>query len=91
MGVVVGHLYTVLVIILCLISTSAEAKIQHYKWDVKYEYKSPDCFRKLVITINGISPGPTITARQGDTVIVEVTNRLLTEGLAIHWHGIRQV
>ncbi|KAK7860752.1 L-ascorbate oxidase [Quercus suber] len=69
----------------------AEARIRHYKWEVKYEYKSPDCYKKLVITINGKSPGPTILAQEGDTVIVEVTNKLLLENLAIHWHGIRQI
>lgn len=70
---------------------STEAKIRHYKWEVKYEYKSLDCFKKLVITVNGRTPGPTIQAQEGDTVVVEVTNKLLTENLAIHWHGIRQV
>jgi hypothetical protein len=69
----------------------AEARVRHYKWEVKYEYKSPDCYKKLVITINGKTPGPTIQAQEGDTVIVEVNNNLLTENLAIHWHGIRQV
>lgn len=72
-------------------SQIAEARIRLYKWDVKYEYKSPDCYKKLVITINGRSPGPTIAAQQDDTVIVEVKNSLITENLAIHWHGIRQV
>ncbi|KAK4583972.1 hypothetical protein RGQ29_021909 [Quercus rubra] len=67
-----------------------EAKIREYNWEVKYEYKSPDCFRKQVITINGLSPGPTILAQQGDTVIVNVKNKLITESFAIHWHGIRQ-
>jgi FtsP/CotA-like multicopper oxidase with cupredoxin domain len=66
-------------------------RVRHYKWEVKYEYKSPDCYKKLVITINGKTPGPTIQAQEGDTVIVEVNNNLLTENLAIHWHGIRQV
>ncbi|KAK9272855.1 hypothetical protein L1049_003233 [Liquidambar formosana] len=70
---------------------SAEARIRRYKWEVKYEYKSPDCFKKLVITINGRTPGPTILAQQGDTVIVELKNSLLTENVAIHWHGIRQI
>jgi hypothetical protein len=28
----------------------AEARIQHYKWDVMYEYKCPDCYKKLAIT-----------------------------------------
>ncbi|KAB1209571.1 L-ascorbate oxidase [Morella rubra] len=68
----------------------AEARIRYHKWDVKYEFRSPDCYKKLVITINGMSPGPTILAQQGDTIIVEVTNSLITENLAIHWHGIRQ-
>lgn len=75
----------------CTIMPAAEARIRHYKWDVKYEYKFPDCYKKLAISINGMSPGPTITAHQGDTVVVEVTNSLLTENLAIHWHGIRQI
>ncbi|EEF33394.1 l-ascorbate oxidase, putative [Ricinus communis] len=82
-------------VLLCLISCVSipvsEARIRRYKWEVKYEYKSPDCYKKLVITINGGSPGPTILAQQNDTIIVEVKNNLLTENLAIHWHGIRQI
>lgn len=84
-----------LVVLVCLLflsaSISVEARIRHYQWEVKYEYKSPDCFKKLSISINGKTPGPTIVAQQGDTVVVEVKNSLLTENLAIHWHGIRQV
>lgn len=68
----------------------AEAKIRHYRWTVKYEYKSPDCYEKLVIAVNGQFPGPTIKAQVGDTIYVDVTNQLGTEGVSIHWHGIRQ-
>lgn len=78
--------------LLCLlirVGKSVEDRV--YRWEVKYEYKSPDCFKKMVISINGMTPGPQINAKQGDTIIVEVTNRLLTENIAIHWHGIRQV
>ncbi|GAB2278620.1 hypothetical protein Dimus_013299 [Dionaea muscipula] len=75
----------------CMMS-AAEGRIRLHKWEVKYEFKSPDCFEKLVMTINGMSlPGPTIKAQQGDTIIVEVKNSLLTENLSIHWHGIRQI
>ncbi|XP_042495832.1 L-ascorbate oxidase-like [Macadamia integrifolia] len=70
---------------------TVEARIRHYKWEVKYEYKSQDCYKKLVITINGKTPGPSIIAQQGDTVVVELKNSLLTENVAIHWHGIRQI
>ncbi|KAI3926878.1 hypothetical protein MKX01_032793 [Papaver californicum] len=41
--------------------------------------------------INGQFPGPTIRAKAGDTVVVHLTNKLHTEGLVIHWHGIRQL
>lgn len=82
-----------LCLFLCLASAAfpcVEAKVRYHKWEVKYEYKSPDCYKKLVMTINGRSPGPTINAQQGDTVIVVLKNSLLTENVAIHWHGIRQ-
>ncbi|GLJ51144.1 hypothetical protein SUGI_1088640 [Cryptomeria japonica] len=67
------------------------SRIRHYRWNVKYEYKSPDCYEKLVITINGEFPGPTILAQEGDLIYVELTNLLPTENVAIHWHGIRQI
>ncbi|KAL5555955.1 hypothetical protein UlMin_038191, partial [Ulmus minor] len=47
---------------------------------VKYEFKSPDCFKKLAITIKGRSPGPTIQVHEGDTIIAELKNSLLTRG-----------
>ncbi|KAK1266785.1 hypothetical protein QJS04_geneDACA000733 [Acorus gramineus] len=72
-------------------SPLVEAKIHHHRWEVKYQFRSPDCFQKLSITINGQTPGPTIYAQQGDTVVVELKNSLLTENVAIHWHGIRQI
>ncbi|KAI3847714.1 hypothetical protein MKX03_004581 [Papaver bracteatum] len=81
-----------LFVMMVLLTTSAvEARVRHYKWEVKYQFQSPDCFRKLVIAINGKTPGPTIIAQQGDTIIVELKNSLLTENVAIHWHGIRQI
>jgi FtsP/CotA-like multicopper oxidase with cupredoxin domain len=37
---------------------------------------------------NGRVPGPTIEAEAGDTVVVELTNRL-REPTTVHWHGVR--
>ncbi|XXG87541.1 hypothetical protein AAC387_Pa11g2204 [Persea americana] len=74
-----------------LATQTADAKIKRYKWEVNYQFKSPDCYKKLAIAINGRTPGPTILAQQGDTVIVELKNSLVTENIAIHWHGIRQI
>ena len=39
-------------------------------------------------TLNGRSPGPTITARVGQLVEVHVSNDNVPDGIAIHWHGI---
>ncbi|XP_042457751.1 L-ascorbate oxidase-like [Zingiber officinale] len=69
----------------------ALSKVHLHKWDISYQFKSPDCLRKLAITVNGETPGPTIYAQQGDTVVVQVNNSLVTENTAIHWHGIRQI
>jgi L-ascorbate oxidase len=44
-----------------------------------------------MIGINGAFPGPTITAYAGDLIKVVVNNKLHTEGVVIHWHGIKQV
>jgi len=77
---------------LCLsLSAAARAATLHHEWEISYQFKSPDCVRKLAVTINGQTPGPTIRAVQGDTVVVRVKNSLLTENVAIHWHGIRQI
>ena len=38
-------------------------------------------------TVNGMLPGPTLRWREGDTVIIHVTNNL-NESSSIHWHGI---
>lgn len=69
----------------------SRASTRRHEWEISYQFKSPDCVRKLAATINGQSPGPTIRATQGDTLVVRVKNSLATENLAIHWHGIRQI
>lgn len=44
--------------------------------------------RQSVYTVNGSSPGPTVTAEQGDLVKVVLKNRNIAAGTTIHWHGI---
>ena len=39
-------------------------------------------------TVNGTSPGPTITATEGQLVEVHVRNDDVAGGIAIHWHGV---
>jgi FtsP/CotA-like multicopper oxidase with cupredoxin domain len=39
-------------------------------------------------TLNGTSPGPTITAHGGQLVEVHLRNASVTAGIALHWHGV---
>lgn len=70
---------------------SSVGKTRHLKWAVEYMQWSPDGVEGIVMAINGRFPGPTIRARAGDTIHLELMNKLHTEGLVIHWHGIRQI
>ena len=39
-------------------------------------------------TLNGKTPGPTITATQGELIEVNLRNASVEQGLSLHWHGI---
>ncbi|KAJ9548518.1 hypothetical protein OSB04_021061 [Centaurea solstitialis] len=48
------------------------------------------CASKQIVTVNGRFPGPTIVAREDDTVMVKVVNHV-KYNVSIHWHGVRQL
>ena len=45
---------------------------------------------RLFIAVNGRIPGPTLIVNEGAVVRVSVHNRLTSEGITIHWHGMHQ-
>ncbi|KAF7783314.1 CAZyme family AA1 [Agaricus bisporus var. burnettii] len=55
---------------------------------------APDGFTRSASLINGIHPGPVITANMGDDIKINVVNDLTDEhqilGASIHWHGLFQ-
>ncbi|KAF7137126.1 hypothetical protein CNMCM5793_007190 [Aspergillus hiratsukae] len=61
----------------------------HMTWNVTLEPRAPDGVMKLVYLINGRFPGPTIEARSGDELVIDVYNSVAEEGgISIHWHGL---
>ena len=42
------------------------------------------------IAVNGRIPGPTLIVTEGQLVKVTVTNRLASESVSVHWHGMHQ-
>ncbi|GKA79381.1 putative laccase [Tanacetum coccineum] len=67
----------------------AQAATLRYTFVVQETNHTRLCTNKQLLTVNGQFPGPTITARRGDTVIVDVINRG-DHNITIHWHGVKQ-
>ncbi|KAF5446773.1 hypothetical protein F2P56_032376 [Juglans regia] len=72
-----------------LFPASVECMVRHYKFNVVMKKATRMCSSKPIVSVNGRSPGPTIYAREGDTVLVKVVNHV-KYNVSIHWHGIRQ-
>ncbi|KAH7330846.1 hypothetical protein KP509_20G005200 [Ceratopteris richardii] len=79
-----------MVVVAMVVSGAQGGSVKHYKWKVDYQYWSPDCVEKVIISINGQYPGPTIRVREGDTIVVEMENLMPTEAVIMHWHGMQQ-
>ncbi|XP_033743202.1 laccase-1-like [Pecten maximus] len=45
---------------------------------------------RAVLVINRMLPGPAIHVCEGDTVVVNLHNKMAGEGMSVHWHGILQ-
>lgn len=45
------------------------------------------CSSKSIVTINGRFPGPTIYAREDDTVLIKVVNHV-NYNMSIHWYAL---
>ncbi|KAI3806784.1 hypothetical protein L1987_22699 [Smallanthus sonchifolius] len=66
----------------------SEAALVLYKFVVQESNYTRLCSSKNILTVNGQYPGPTISARRGDTVIVDVINQA-SQNITIHWHGVK--
>ncbi|PRQ23705.1 putative laccase [Rosa chinensis] len=67
----------------------AKAALKTYQFDIQVKNVSRLCHSKPIVTVNGMFPGPTIYAREGNTLLVNVTNHA-RYNMSIHWHGLRQ-
>ncbi|KAJ0025991.1 hypothetical protein Pint_07805 [Pistacia integerrima] len=70
-----------------LLCTAAD--VHHYDFFLQEANFTKMCSTKSMLTVNGSFPGPTIQARKGDTIFVNVINQG-TYGVTIHWHGVKQ-
>ncbi|KAJ1437363.1 Multicopper oxidase, type 1 [Sesbania bispinosa] len=80
----------VLFLIACILPALVECKVRHYKFHVVLKNTTRLCSSKPIVTVNGKFPGPTLYAREDDTVLVKVINHV-QHNVTIHWHGVRQL
>lgn len=66
----------------------AWASLVNYNFDITWVWASPDGVGRPVIGINGEWPLPTIEARVGDQIQVEVHNSLGNQSASLHFHGL---
>ncbi|KAK4275193.1 hypothetical protein QN277_018319 [Acacia crassicarpa] len=90
MGTTALWIRVILLAAACLLPLSVEARVRHYKFNVVMKNATRLCSTKPIVTINGNFPGPTIYAREDDTVLVKVVNHV-KYNVSIHWHGVRQL
>ncbi|XP_047956756.1 laccase-14-like [Salvia hispanica] len=64
------------------------ALVRSYKFELINSLHTRLCYSKTMLTINGQSPGPTIYARRGDLIIVDIVNRA-DQNITVHWHGVK--
>lgn len=78
------------IVVACLFPVMVECRVRHYKFNVVMRNTTRLCWTKPIVTVNGQFPGPTLYAREGDTVLVKVVNHV-KYNVTIHWHGVRQL
>ncbi|CAN1853596.1 IRX12 [Linum perenne] len=79
-----------LFLVVCFVPAFVDCTVRHYKFNVVMKNTTRLCSSKPIVTVNRKFPGPTLYAREGDTVLVKVVNHV-KYNVSIHWHGIRQL
>ncbi|XP_030526129.1 laccase-14-like [Rhodamnia argentea] len=79
----------ILGLVLVLGTHYCEAATLRRKFVIKETPYTRLCSTKSILTVNGRFPGPTLYARKGDTVIVDVYNKA-NYNITLHWHGVKQ-
>ncbi|CAJ1949102.1 unnamed protein product [Sphenostylis stenocarpa] len=85
-----SRLARIMLLMACILPALVECRVRHYKFHVVAKQTNRLCSSKSIVTINGKFPGPTLYAREDDTVLVKVVNQV-NHNVTIHWHGVRQL
>ncbi|BAT84248.1 hypothetical protein LR48_Vigan03g114500 [Vigna angularis] len=73
-----------------LVFSLASADTVEHTFTVQNKAITRLCNERVIVTVNGLYPGPTLEVREGDAVIIHVVNKS-PYNITIHWHGIFQL
>lgn len=73
-----------------ILAHGISAETRYFNFTIQYTNVTRLCHTKSLVSVNGQFPGPTSYVREGDKVVVNVTN-LVSYNATIHWHGVRQL
>ncbi|KAG9130205.1 hypothetical protein Leryth_004228 [Lithospermum erythrorhizon] len=90
MGFGIANGMLLVMIMFFMFPGQAMGSTRRFNFEIKMRKVNRLCEEKNIVTVNGQFPGPQITVREGDRVIVTVINHA-KYNVTIHWHGIRQV
>ncbi|GAU40147.1 hypothetical protein TSUD_163170 [Trifolium subterraneum] len=68
----------------------ASAAIVEHTFLVQNKTVTRLCHEQVIVTVNGLYPGPKLEVTEGDSVIVHVINNS-PYNVTIHWHGVFQL
>ncbi|KAG6422972.1 hypothetical protein SASPL_113355 [Salvia splendens] len=74
------------VVLGCIVLVNASTR--RIRFEVVHSNHTRLCTKKPLLTVNGQFPGPTIYARRGELVTVDIINHS-DQNITIHWHGVK--
>ncbi|KAK9129557.1 hypothetical protein Sjap_010044 [Stephania japonica] len=78
-----------LVFLTTCLASLVDAEVHYHNFVIQSTPVKRLCRTKNIITVNGQFPGPTIEARNGDTLVIKAVNQAQYP-ITLHWHGIHQ-
>lgn len=70
-----------------LLAAALPAAAEEYNLTVDPVTIDTSVFKRAGVGFNGASPGPVLRFKEGEDVVINVTNNL-RETTSVHWHGL---
>ncbi|KAI9091671.1 hypothetical protein K1719_028114 [Acacia pycnantha] len=84
------YLLLILLTVIARVDSHPPAETHYHEFVIQNTPVKRLCKTLNVLTVNGQFPGPTVETRNGDSLVIKVTNAG-RYNISIHWHGLRML